>query len=340
MNTATNRTEDVERYVEAVRAHLRDLPAADVSELLEDLRQHLAEIASEEASPLTEQLGPPEAYAEELRTSAGLPTSADATAGRARQRVAAIAARLAEDADRLGAHPWVRQLRAPGVAWWLCRGYAIALAIGLVTSWTGALDVLPFVVVGRSPVVGMLVTVLTMAVSVSAGRRAQFHARPGLDRLCTLMLVLLLFPATATVRAMTEQGHYEDIGPGVPEGALARPDGSMITNVYPYGPDGRPLEDVLLYDQDGRPVELTPVNSAEGLPLVTSYPLDRDGRPVMHAYPQRQAFRDPDGGPAYQHGPYRPSPDVRTLTAEETPSAEPSPAAPTESAPDQAPSGN
>ena len=62
---------DVARYVTAVRAACADLPGPPDRELL--LEDHLGEVAAEAGGPLAERLGRPEAYAAELRASAGLP---------------------------------------------------------------------------------------------------------------------------------------------------------------------------------------------------------------------------------------------------------------------------
>ena len=51
---------------------LGDLPRKQRDELLEDLQQHLAEVGAEGEGSLTDQLGPPEAYAAELRSAARL----------------------------------------------------------------------------------------------------------------------------------------------------------------------------------------------------------------------------------------------------------------------------
>ena len=63
----------VARYATAVRAAFADLPGPERELLLEDLEDHLQEVAAEAGGSLTERLGRPEAYATELRASAGLP---------------------------------------------------------------------------------------------------------------------------------------------------------------------------------------------------------------------------------------------------------------------------
>ncbi len=65
----------VARHATAVRAAFADLAGPDRELLLEDLEDHLQEVAAEAGGPLSERLGRPEAYAAELRASAGLPAS-------------------------------------------------------------------------------------------------------------------------------------------------------------------------------------------------------------------------------------------------------------------------
>lgn len=66
------------RYAREVRAALADLPESEVTELGEDLDGHLAEVEAELGADAAHdafvaRLGPPAAYAAELRQAAGLP---------------------------------------------------------------------------------------------------------------------------------------------------------------------------------------------------------------------------------------------------------------------------
>jgi hypothetical protein len=63
----------VARYAAAVRAAVADLGDEERAQLLDDLEAHLQEVAAESGTPLTERLGPPEAYAAELRAAYGAP---------------------------------------------------------------------------------------------------------------------------------------------------------------------------------------------------------------------------------------------------------------------------
>ena len=117
----THQRLDVASYVAAVRAHLDDLEPGEVEELTEGLDADLGDLAAEADDPLVRRLGPPQAYADELRASAGLRPRG---LGR-RNRPSLL--------DRLRQHP-----RWPAVAgffvvlrpvWWVARA---VVAFGLV----------------------------------------------------------------------------------------------------------------------------------------------------------------------------------------------------------------
>ncbi|MHA6621260.1 HAAS signaling domain-containing protein [Pseudonocardia sp. DLS-67] len=85
-----------EEYLDGVRAALADLPAPEVAEILDDVRAHLADLTAElggeaDVAALTERLGPPSAYAAELRAAAGYPAADPEETGRSRHGVARLA---------------------------------------------------------------------------------------------------------------------------------------------------------------------------------------------------------------------------------------------------------
>jgi hypothetical protein len=83
MNMNTLTTAAVAAYSQAVRDALHDLSPTKARTILEGLDEHLFEIAEDSATDLETTLGSPQAYAAELRASAGLdtpePTRAAAT---------------------------------------------------------------------------------------------------------------------------------------------------------------------------------------------------------------------------------------------------------------------
>ena len=114
-------TDDVGSYAAAVRAALGELSAEESADLLEDLESHLAEVAAESDAPLRERLGPPEAYAAELRaayrpTPPGPPRRLPRVRVSRRWRIAYIAVVIA--ALVTGIVVWQLQARsAPAEPW-------------------------------------------------------------------------------------------------------------------------------------------------------------------------------------------------------------------------------
>ena len=249
-------TADVEAYAARVRSALAGLPAADRDDLLADLEDHLAEVAAE--GPLDELLGSPEAYAAELRSSAGLPP------GGGPRRF-----------QSLTDQPWLRstvdflpELR-PG--WWVLRGVLVAWIVSL---WLGAGLPLVFVL-----------SVLLVPASVILGRRSVADPRlrwAGIAASVAAVAALLLFSAVVS---------YSNSGIGVEQPYPIQDPGGLdgVSNLYPYDKDGRPLTDVQLFDQDGNPVELRAELDRAGN-VVTRIPRTAaDGLVVGNVFPQRQS---------------------------------------------------
>jgi hypothetical protein len=262
-------TADVEVYSARVRAALADLPAADRDDLLADLEDHLAEVAAE--GPLDELLGTPEAYAAELRSSAGLP--AGGRPGRW---------------PGLAGQPWLRpvldflpELR-PG--WWVLRGLLVAWVMAM---WSG----------GGLPMLAAL-SVLLVPASVVLGRRSAADPRlrwAGIAASAATVLALLLFTTVVGSDVGSAPAPY----PAVPDTTGL----TGVTNLYPYDQDGRPLTDVQLFDQDGHPVDLTGTTDLSGNRITQVARRTADGQVVNNVFPQRQTVEDPmnpsaDGLPA------------------------------------------
>jgi hypothetical protein len=251
---STTTTADVDAYAARVRTALADLPGPDRDDLLAELEDHLSEVADE--GPLEELLGAPEAYAAELRSSAGLP----AGAGPRRWQ-------------GLTDQPWLRptldflpELR-PG--WWVLRGVLLA--------WISSLWFFGAGLPGTA-----LLTVLLVPVSVVLGRRSAAEPRlrwAGLAASVTIV-VLALILADAVLTGGTDPQPY-------PVQDSSGLDG--VSNLYPYDKDGRPLSNVQLFDQDGNPVELRGDTDRAGN-VVTRIPRTAaDGLVVGNVYPQRQS---------------------------------------------------
>lgn len=107
-------SDQVDSYVQAVRAALSDLPSEEVEDLTAGMDADLAELLAERGGPLEVVLGSPQVYAAELRSAAGLPEAA-----RGGRRPISLRAWARAWSQRLRAQteqrPWVA---ASCAAWW------------------------------------------------------------------------------------------------------------------------------------------------------------------------------------------------------------------------------
>jgi hypothetical protein len=249
--TGTARQAEVQEYAAAVRAALADVPADRCEELLDDLEEHLAEVAADGEESLEFRLGPPAAYARELRTAAGLPAGPDETP-RARVRGAELIGRLRTWEPVGHVEAFLPELRP---AWWVVRAWAALTAVDVI--FVGSTS-FPVPTLGLGPLIGLLATGAAVAWSVRLGLRARAEERPagrsavlvntGLGLLTVIAVVGL---ASRSDVASAEPVFYDD----GPSGVLTHEDGTPITNIHPYSSTGEPLTGVLLYDQDGRPID-------------------------------------------------------------------------------------
>jgi hypothetical protein len=293
---------DVARYAAAVRAAFADLPAPDREALLEDIEDHLVEVAAEPGGPLEERLGPPEAYAAELRAWAGVP--AQGATHRRRLRTSRLARRLQRLGATAAAHPaggavmaFLPELRP---AWWVLRGWlAVQLASGGLAILFAHDVTLPVPTILGSQVVGLLATGAAVVGSVALGRRGAATRR---GRRLTIaanvalgLFALVLLGGIGAVRVTDEPTDDGYAVSGVSAEALPglRSDGREISNIYPYDAKDRPLTGVRLYDQDGVPLVATHGDDPE---LESRLPLDPGENAVANRYPREQYRVDPATG--------------------------------------------
>jgi hypothetical protein len=297
---------DVARYATAVRAAFADLPAPERELLLEDLEDHLQEVAAEAGGPLSERLGAPEAYAAELRASAGLPSP-----GAGRRRATLRESRLAGRLERLWrgalAHPaggaivaFLPELRP---AWWVVRGYLAvqAASVGLAFLFAGHGLRFPVPELLGSQVLGLLAVVAAVAGSVALGRRGaatrRGHGLIVLANTALAVFAFLLLIDLGTSRDAAEaawgQARYVEVSSDPNLTAGLRSDGREITNVHPFDQQGRPLQGVYLVDQDGQPVVTSHHDDPD---LEPRLPVDLNGNAVLNRYPQAQERLDPASG--------------------------------------------
>lgn len=319
--TAIATPTEVTRYLDEVRAVLADLPEEERDELLDDLAVHLREVIAETDEPLEQAVGSPTAFAAELRASAGL---AGPDRSRDGGRVAEARRRLEgarRRAEDTGPSRWVRALLpelVPG--WWVLRGYLVVVILS-VMGGNHHLPAFPVPNLFGSAVLGLAAVVAAVFASVGLGRR---HRDEGKPRWATAVDVLVVLGALLVVGTIRDHiGPQYVFSEAVPmaSGVVSHPDGTQITNLFPYDQDGQ-LLGVLLYDQDGRPVVIGDGYSDSGLDLETDYPLDANGAEVTNLYPLDQRTQEwrygTDGSETLVDEPVRPPAIAPPLLAEPT----------------------
>ncbi|MEO9175098.1 MAG: hypothetical protein ABI317_06240, partial [Gaiellales bacterium] len=166
MTTTAGSSEQIDAYLAAVRAALGDIAEDERAELLAEVEASLIESAGEIESPFA-ALGPPEAFAAELRASAGLgepspfaPPSPGALAA---------ARSLVHDLRR---RRWVARTipvgRELAPLWWLARGYLVVVALVVVTGtwWSQSRPWLPDI---STPRIGLYLILAAVASSLGLG---------------------------------------------------------------------------------------------------------------------------------------------------------------------------
>lgn len=275
-------------FVAEVARHFQDLPESEQSDLLDDLEQHLTELAADDPEALEQELVDPATYAAELRRSAGLSDLARADLQPSRRR--RLRQRIEAKVDQANELPLVQEWREflPHLrpAWWVVRGWVLAVAAAQVTVGGPWWRHVP--VPGRH-VVGLLVAMAAITVSVRLGRDQRDDTRPWrvVDVAARVVLALGLIQAITSGMATEYVTISEAEAPWEPP-VLRHPDGEPITNLYLFDADGDPVEDVFVYDGVGRPVEIGDLEDAGFEDIDTVYPRNSDGTPLTNRYPLEQ----------------------------------------------------
>jgi hypothetical protein len=302
----TAATADVAAYLAAVRSSLRDLPEAERDDLVAEVEASLVESAGEGGS-ISARLGPPEEFAAELRSAAGLLETP--AVERPPSRLALLVARLRSNRRFEHARSTASEL-AP--IWWVARGYLAVGAIAWIfdTSWSSRYPFVPVVGVGGpgTAEAGLALIVLAVIASVWIGLWTKRHGSR-FARSATVVnaaLALAILPVSA---AVTDTGAYDFLvtmayapEPQVTPG-LAN-DGVPIDNVYPYSRDGKLLHDVLLYDGAGRPIEIA---ASRGEDPNRRFVVTNGNKPLFNVFPIRyyeantKRVERPNAAPYIEH---------------------------------------
>ena len=255
MNTTAR--DDISAYVEAVRAALADLPAATRDELLEDLPEHLAEVQAEDTGSLADRLGTPEAYAAELRATAGLAAPEEPEDRYAEWRDTVLRRMHAADA-------WIGPLigyeRASEFfillrpAWWVLRGYLAAMVVARALDDSGQpIGLVPRI--GGSELVAVLLLAAGVLVSVWLGTRSVRRPLGPWQRYAlgaaSVLLVLVAIVGFATADSDIRGSGYATVDYSDGSGPYGN-----IQDVFVYDREGRLVNGARLFDQDGQPIQL------------------------------------------------------------------------------------
>lgn len=267
---------EVRLFLAAVRRELGDLDAEEVTEMTDGLEADLTDLVTERGS---EALGDPKAYAQELRTAAGVGAVAPHRSRRpVRESVTALLDAchgwFDRQVDRVPGDPqpviaWLRP------AWWILRAW---VAVSLLDIFFGSGGYEGVGLIPSLMGLGVLVLVVAVFASIMIGL-GRFW--PGGSRGLLARLVLLGLNTFAVVMAPLalssaggygyewDQGWQDGYNSGVaeaqaspyaqggsPDGQLTL-DGRAVTNIYPFDAEGRQLAGVQLFDQQGRPLEVS-----------------------------------------------------------------------------------
>ncbi|MFC6019462.1 hypothetical protein ACFP2T_25045 [Plantactinospora solaniradicis] len=310
--------QEIARYVGQVRAALGDLAPPVRDELLEDLPEHLAEVAAEGEGSLVERLGPPEMYAVELRTAAGvappvtvvnLDQRIASVVRKSRDRLRAVDSRLGPPIGYGRLSEFLLLLRP---AWWVLRGYLAAMLITAILTGT-SFGLLPRL--GGSGLAAILLLAATVAGSIWLGRRTDRLGRRPRWILHLGAVLLVFFGLVGFFEADSRAvGGYENNYSPVYTDQY-----SGVQDVYVYDSEGRLLTDVRLFDQNGEPIRLGSPWCEEAQQRLQPGPDYVD--PMRQPYPYC-----PQSAP-FQVRPTAPPPLSPTGSAEPTDSVGPTPPA-------------
>ncbi len=251
---------EIDDYVEKVRAALVGLPDSTRDELLDDLPEHLAEVLADGQGTLVERLGTPEAYASELRATAGFvggfpdPPSTDWLQLRDMRDTVG---RWLDVADvRIG--PVLGYERAADFlvllrpAWWVLRGYLAAMAIAYLLNGGSGPGLLPRL--GGSDLVALFLLAGCVVASISIGRRRATLTGWPLYALRSATVFLALFAFGGFLSADSRAQGPDDSYHGV--SSYDTNPYSNVQDVFVYDQQGRLVPGARLFDQDGSPIML------------------------------------------------------------------------------------
>jgi hypothetical protein len=297
--------DQVTTYLYAVRAALGDLPDATRDELLEDLPEHLAEVLADSGGSLTDRLGPPGEYAAELRASIGFVGGfPDPPPNRFADYRATVLSRLHTADLRLGpllgypkASEFLVLLRP---AWWVLRGYLLAMALAWLLSGSGqSVGLLPRV--GGSDLSALVLLAAGVLGSIWFGRRRfTLAAGPQVALYAgSVILVLAGIGGFLSADSTTLNGNYPD----TQYTDVSNP-ADNVQDIFVYDERGQLVPGARLFDQEGTALNLgNPYcydadtgESAHSTHM--GYPYCPQNAPFTAPSAERAASASPSAGPS------------------------------------------
>ncbi|MFF5085150.1 hypothetical protein ACFY36_49610 [Actinoplanes sp. NPDC000266] len=251
--------DEIADYVAAVREALADLPDATRDELLEDLPEHLAEVRAEGSGTLIERLGTPAAYAAELRATAGFvggfpdpPRGTWVTPAEIRAKVQPVLDRADVKVGPLIGYPKASDfLKLLRPAWWVLRGYLVAMALAMILDdSTGNPGLLPRV--GGSDVIALVLLAVCVAGSILLGKRGvQLSQWPrwALYSGTTVLVIFGLAGFTTADNNVRAPG-FSDVG-SYQESNID----DTVNDLFVYDEDGNLVQNARVFDQNGNPLQ-------------------------------------------------------------------------------------
>ncbi|PPF70055.1 hypothetical protein C5E16_03845 [Clavibacter michiganensis] len=350
MNTADPALDTrIRAFAAAVRARLADLDPEDVDDLTGGLEADLQEEAADHDGAL--ELGDPVRYADELRSSAGLPERTATTPAPA-SPLSLLRQRIDETGrETLRTVRGNRELSAIldlliafRPVWWLLRawaGYQCALIVLAVVFGSSH----PFTLLPGGPLGWLLLAALTL-VSVQWGRGRWAGSRflrtsRTVVSVATALSLVVLVPVALTDSASDGYVDESTYSPPYQEPGLSL-DGKAIANLFAYDAEGDLLDRVQLFDQDGEPVTTVSGIEEDGRvvdPTTGEYVTPADG--AWNVFPlDRDMIAVADGSvPVGSEVVRPPFAKALPLGSVGTPTPSPSPSGDATTAPEDAPGG-
>ncbi len=263
----------VVEFVEKVRLRLSDLDPEVRNELTDGLEADLSELVAEHggSQPLGEisledVVGPPEEYADELRSAADLPAY-QALMGKPRRIWGEVLDGWRNKFLVLTSQPALRGIWQALVGfrpiWWIVRAWAACLLVDelVLTPYARGASFLPT----ENVLLGVIVVMGASALSVQIGRgrlwpgTQQASARTVLGLLNALAVVVVptiiasaIYIHDQRVEQLNAQ-RTEQLNAQLSQRGLTN-DGVDVCNIQPYDAAGNPLYGVQLFDELGSPL--------------------------------------------------------------------------------------